>query len=71
MCHGFSHFSAFLHYFVLAKLATSSIRVEKLTLLKVSIDIACPFNKLVLLLIPKYVSARKLAMNSMTLRARR
>ena len=30
MCHGFSHFSAILHYFVLAKLATSSIRVELL-----------------------------------------
>ena len=25
MCHGFSHFSGFLHHFVLTKLATSSI----------------------------------------------
>ena len=30
MCQGFSHFSAFLHHFVLAKLATSSIKVNKL-----------------------------------------
>ena len=29
MCQGFSHFSGFLHHFVLAKLATSSIRVKK------------------------------------------
>ena len=29
MCQGFSHFSGFLHHSVLAKLATSSIRVEK------------------------------------------
>ena len=28
MCQGFSHFSGFLHHFVLAKLATSSIRVK-------------------------------------------
>ena len=28
MCQGFSHFSGFLHHFVLAKLATSSIRVN-------------------------------------------
>ena len=28
MCQGFSHFSGFLHQFVLAKLATSSIRVN-------------------------------------------
>ena len=26
MCQGFSHFKVFLHHFVLAKLATSSIR---------------------------------------------
>ena len=30
MCQGFSHFSGFLHHFVLAKLATSSIRVKML-----------------------------------------
>ena len=29
MCQGFKHFSGFLHHFVLAKLATSSIRVFK------------------------------------------
>ena len=29
-CQGFSHFSGFLHHFVLAKLATSSIRVDVL-----------------------------------------
>ena len=28
MCQGFSHFSTFLHRFVLAKLATSNIRVN-------------------------------------------
>ena len=28
MCQGFKHFSAFLHHFVLAKLATSSIGVK-------------------------------------------
>ena len=28
ICQGFSHFPVFLHYFVLAKLATSSIRVK-------------------------------------------
>ena len=28
MCLGFSHFSDFLHHFVFAKLATSSIRVN-------------------------------------------
>ena len=28
MCQGFSHFSGFLHDFVLAKLATSSMRVN-------------------------------------------
>ena len=28
MCQGFTHFLVFLHYFVLAKLATSSIRVK-------------------------------------------
>ena len=28
MCQGFSHFSGFLHHFVLAKLTTSSIRVK-------------------------------------------
>ena len=28
MCQGFSYFSGFLHNFVLAKLATSSIRVN-------------------------------------------
>ena len=28
MCQGFSNFSVFLHHFVLAKLATSSIRVK-------------------------------------------
>ena len=28
MCQGFSNFSGFLHHFVLAKLATSSIRVK-------------------------------------------
>ena len=28
MCQGFSHFSGFLHNFVLAKLATSSISVK-------------------------------------------
>ena len=30
MCQSFSHFSGFLHIFVLAKLATSSIRVNRL-----------------------------------------
>ena len=30
MCQGFSHFSGFLHHFVLAKVATSSIRVKEL-----------------------------------------
>ena len=29
MCQGFSHFSGFWLYFVLAKLANSSIRVKK------------------------------------------
>ena len=33
MCLGFSNFSAFLYHFVLAKLATSSIRVKKEVLL--------------------------------------
>ena len=28
MCQGFNHFSGLLHHFVLAKLATSSIRVN-------------------------------------------
>ena len=28
MCQGFSHFSGFLHHFVLAKLANSSISVN-------------------------------------------
>ena len=28
MCQGFSHFSGFLHHCVLAKLATSSIKVK-------------------------------------------
>ena len=28
MCQGFSHFSGFLHHFLLAKVATSSIRVN-------------------------------------------
>ena len=28
MCLGFSHFLGFLHHFLLAKLATSSIRVK-------------------------------------------
>ena len=28
MCQGFCHFAAFLHYFVLAKLAPSIIRVN-------------------------------------------
>ena len=28
MCQGFSDFTGFLHHFVLAKLATSSIRVK-------------------------------------------
>ena len=28
MCQGFSHFSGILHHFVLAKLATTSIRVK-------------------------------------------
>ena len=28
MCHDFGHFSGFLHHFVLANLATSSIRVK-------------------------------------------
>ena len=28
MCQGYSHFSGFLHHFILAKLATSSIRVN-------------------------------------------
>ena len=28
MCQGFSHFPVFFHHFVLAKLATSSIRVK-------------------------------------------
>ena len=31
MCQGFSHFSGFLHHFVMAKLATSSIRVNSAT----------------------------------------
>ena len=31
MCQGFNHFSGFLHHFVLAKLATSSIRVKVLS----------------------------------------
>ena len=30
MCEGFSHFSVFLHYFVLTKFATSSIRINGL-----------------------------------------
>ena len=30
MCQGFSHFSVFLHHFVLVKLGTSSLRVDEL-----------------------------------------
>ena len=29
MCQGFSHFSAFLHHFISAKLAESSIRLNR------------------------------------------
>ena len=29
MCQGFSHFSVFLHHFVMAKLATNTIRVKQ------------------------------------------
>ena len=29
MCQGFSHFSCFMHHIVLAKLATTSIRVNR------------------------------------------
>ena len=32
MCQGFSHFSGILHNFVLAKLVTSSIRINKINL---------------------------------------
>ena len=35
---GFSHFSGFLHHFVLAKLATSSIRVNSQVLMDLSIQ---------------------------------
>ena len=35
ICQGFSHFSGFLHHFVLAKVATSSIRVNKFSLRRV------------------------------------
>ena len=35
MCQGFSHFSGFLHQFILAKLATSSIRVKPLESVKI------------------------------------
>ena len=31
MCQGVSHFSSFLYHFVMAKLATSNIRVKGLT----------------------------------------
>ena len=30
MCHGFSHFSGFLHNLILANLATSSIMVDSM-----------------------------------------
>ena len=29
ICQGFNHFAGFLHHFVLAKLATSSIRIKQ------------------------------------------
>ena len=34
MCQEFSHFSSFSHHFVLAKLATSSIRVDVWSMFK-------------------------------------
>ena len=37
MCQNFSHFSGFLHHFVLAKLATSNIKVNSLA----SRDLVC------------------------------
>ena len=38
MCQGFSHFSDVLHHFVFAKLATSSVRVNK--------DLRVPGNRI-------------------------
>ena len=38
MCQGFSHFTGFLHHFVLAKLAISSIRVKTYLNMKVELD---------------------------------
>ena len=37
MCQGFSHFAGLLHHFVLAKLATSSIRPKKSCLFPVTL----------------------------------
>ena len=37
-CHGFSHFSVFLHHFVLAKIATSSRRVNRAYGFDVDVD---------------------------------
>ena len=36
MCPGFSHFSSFLHYFVLVKLATTSMKVKTATAIRIS-----------------------------------
>ena len=35
MCQFFNHFSVSLHHFVLAKLATSSIRVDLITVVRI------------------------------------
>ena len=45
MCHGFSHFSSCVHYFVLVHLATSSIKVNmEITLGKSFVDDTIPQN---------------------------
>ena len=45
ICQGFSDFSGFLHYFVLANLATSSIRVNDFNRVFLSYKLACiPFK---------------------------
>ena len=41
MCQGFSHFCSFLHHFVLAKLATSSIEIKNYLVSTLSLQKAC------------------------------
>ena len=41
MCQGFSHFLGFLHNFVLAKLATSSVRVNQVNCILLDSTLIC------------------------------